>query len=133
MLSNYPRFKVPSESLQRCASLCRSRCPPRVMNADGVAAFVAAAASAPAPQPPLPLPPPKSAEEEDTIVLTVPVDKGVVIEFPGYVRDERRAMASLGGRGLHSSTFQLSLSALYGIGGARRGCVARVKGVLGDV
>jgi hypothetical protein len=35
------------------------------------------------------------------------------------------------GRGLHSSTFQLNLSALYGIGGARRGYVARVKGVLG--
>jgi len=30
------------------------------------------------------------------------------------------------GRGLHSSTFQLNLSALYGIGDARRGCVARV-------
>ena len=29
------------------------------------------------------------------------------------------------------STFQLNLSALYVIGGARRGCVARVKGVLG--
>ena len=28
------------------------------------------------------------------------------------------------GRGLHSSTFQLNLSALYGTGGARRGCVA---------
>ena len=37
----------------------------------------------------------------------------------------------VGGRGLHSSTSQLNLSALYGIGGARRGCVARVKGVLG--
>jgi len=37
------------------------------------------------------------------------------------------------GRGLHSSTFQLNLSALYGRGGARRGCVARVKGVLGGV
>jgi len=35
------------------------------------------------------------------------------------------------GRGLHSSTFQLNLSAVCGIGGARRGCVARVKGVLG--
>jgi len=33
-----------------------------------------------------------------------------------------------GGRGLHSFTFQLNLSALYEIGGARRGCVARVKG-----
>jgi len=36
-----------------------------------------------------------------------------------------------GGRGSHSSTFQLNLSALYGIRGARRGCGARVKGVLG--
>jgi len=33
------------------------------------------------------------------------------------------------GRGLHSSTFLLKLSALYGIGGARRGYVACVKGV----
>jgi len=38
------------------------------------------------------------------------------------------------GRGLHSSTFQLNLSALNGTGGARRGCVARVyKGVLGGI
>ena len=37
------------------------------------------------------------------------------------------------GWGLHSSTFQLNLSALYGIRGARRGYVARVKGVLGGV
>jgi len=37
-------------------------------------------------------------------------------------------------RGLHSSTFRLNLSALYGTaGGARRGCVARVKGVLAGV
>jgi hypothetical protein len=36
-------------------------------------------------------------------------------------------------RGLHWSTFQLNLSALCGIGGARRDCVARVKGVLGGV
>jgi hypothetical protein len=33
------------------------------------------------------------------------------------------------GRGLHSSTFRLNLSALYGIGDAHRGRVARVKGV----
>ena len=33
------------------------------------------------------------------------------------------------GRGLHLSTSQLNLSALHGIGGARRGRVARVKGV----
>jgi len=32
-------------------------------------------------------------------------------------------------RGLHSFTFQLNFSALYGIGGARRGCTARVRGV----
>jgi len=37
------------------------------------------------------------------------------------------------GRGLHSSTFQLNLSAFYGIGWARRGCVARVEGVLWGV
>jgi len=36
-------------------------------------------------------------------------------------------------RGLHSTTSQLNLSALYGIGVARRGCVARVTGVLGGV
>ena len=38
-----------------------------------------------------------------------------------------------GGRGLHSSTVQLNLSALYGIGVAHRGNVARVEGVLGGV
>jgi len=37
------------------------------------------------------------------------------------------------GRGLHSFPSQLNLSAFYGIGGARRDCVARVKGVLGGV
>jgi hypothetical protein len=36
-------------------------------------------------------------------------------------------------RGLHSSTFQLNLSPFYGIGGARRGCVARVKGLSGGI
>ena len=36
---------------------------------------------------------------------------------------------TVGTRGLHSSTFQLNLSALYGIRGARRGCVARGRGV----
>jgi len=37
------------------------------------------------------------------------------------------------GRGLHSFTSQLNLSAFWGIGGARRGCVARDKGVLRGV
>jgi hypothetical protein len=45
----------------------------------------------------------------------------------------RLLQSVVAGRGLHSSTFQLNLSALYGIGGARRGCVARVKWVLGGV
>jgi len=38
-----------------------------------------------------------------------------------------------GGRGLYTFTFQLNVSAFCGIGGARKGCVARVKGVLGGV
>ena len=33
------------------------------------------------------------------------------------------------GRGLHSLTSQLNLSAFNGIGGALKGCVARVEGV----
>jgi len=35
---------------------------------------------------------------------------------------------AIAGRGLHSSTFQLNLSALDGIEGARRGYVARIEG-----
>jgi hypothetical protein len=38
-----------------------------------------------------------------------------------------------GGRGLHSSTFQLSLSAFCGIGGAFRGCLGGVQGVSGGI
>ena len=38
-----------------------------------------------------------------------------------------------GFRGLHSFISQLNLSAFYGIGGALRGRVAHVKGVLGGV
>ena len=49
------------------------------------------------------------------------------------LRRLRRRRARFHGRGLHSSTLQLILSASYGIGGARRGCVARVKGVLRGV
>jgi len=41
--------------------------------------------------------------------------------------------AGLRGRGLHSVTSQLNLSAFCGTGGARRGYVARVKGVLEGV
>ena len=39
------------------------------------------------------------------------------------------SVARVAGRGLHSSTFQLNLSALHGIGAACKGCVARDKGV----
>ena len=45
----------------------------------------------------------------------------------------RPSSGGLWGRGLHSSTSQLNLSALSGIGGAHRGWVARVKGVLAGV
>jgi len=38
--------------------------------------------------------------------------------------------AAVPGRGLHSSTFRLNLSALCGIGGASEGCLGVVQGVL---
>ena len=47
--------------------------------------------------------------------------------------DTYATLRSMGGRGLHSLTSQLNLSALYGTRVARRGCVARVTGVLGGV
>ena len=54
----------------------------------------------------------------------------VLVLNDSAVRDRRQGGSPRErGRGLHSSTFQLNLSALYGIGGARMGCVARVKGV----
>ena len=43
------------------------------------------------------------------------------------------SVTNMRGGGLQSSTFRLNLSALHGIGDARRGYVARVKGVLGGV
>jgi hypothetical protein len=45
------------------------------------------------------------------------------------INGQRRSLEA----GLHTLTSQLNLSAFYGIGGARGGRVARVKGVLGDV
>ena len=51
------------------------------------------------------------------------------IEFPEAVQTVIKAQ----GRGLHSSTLQLNLSALYMIEGARGGCVARIKGGVGGV
>ena len=57
--------------------------------------------------------------------------KDAIME-PGVMKSLGRYVAN-GGRGLHSSTSQLNLSALCGIGGARRGCVVHVNGVLGGV
>ena len=48
-----------------------------------------------------------------------------------YLAQQQLMHGSAAGRGLHSFTIQLNLSALHGIGGVRRGCVARVQGVLG--
>jgi len=50
-----------------------------------------------------------------------------VVSIPGMMTGQ------IMGRGIHSSTSQLNLSALYGIGGVRRGCVARSKGMAGGV
>jgi len=60
------------------------------------------------------------------------------VATPSSSQTPRSASANGGGArasamGLQWSTFKLNLSASYGIGGARRGCVARVKGVLGGV
>ena len=50
-----------------------------------------------------------------------------------WLSTTRDGAPGVDGSGLHSSTFRLNVSAMYGIGGARRGCVARVKGVFGGV
>jgi len=59
------------------------------------------------------------------------------LRFPLSVSEGRNELDKTGSActaGAYTrSTFQLNLSALYGIGGARRGCVARVKGALGGV
>jgi hypothetical protein len=49
------------------------------------------------------------------------------------LKDGDTEVTAVAGKGLHSFTSQLNLSAFYGIGGARRGRVARVEGVLGGV
>ena len=46
---------------------------------------------------------------------------------PGRARPRLRELQPLQGRGLHSFTHQLNLSALHGTGGVHRGCVARVE------
>ena len=52
---------------------------------------------------------------------------------PALLKIKAKEEKRFAGRGLHSSTFQLNLNALYGIGGARGGCAARGKGVIGGV
>ena len=52
-------------------------------------------------------------------------------ECPLNLDKGRRGSAC--GRGLHSFTSQLNLSDVYGVGAARRGYIARVKGVSGSV
>ena len=58
-----------------------------------------------------------------------PLVAGDIEAHVKYSEEEAR----IAGRGLRSSTSQLNLSALYGMGGARMDCAARVKGVLGGV
>jgi len=58
-------------------------------------------------------------------MLQIQPDKEIVVEF---IKNEDYKYVRLLGRGLHSLTSKLNLSAFYGIGGARRGCVARFKG-----
>ena len=61
------------------------------------------------------------------------------LRYPGILRipytqgTRGRSLWWIHSRGLNSFTSQLNLSASYGIGGARKDCVARVKGVLGGV
>ena len=45
----------------------------------------------------------------------------VALMLPTPTPPARVVRLTVRGRGLHSSTFQLNLSALYGIGGARKG------------
>jgi len=49
------------------------------------------------------------------------------------ILSEHRKLRRPPGRGIHSSAFQLNLIAVYGIGDACMGCVARVKGVFKGV
>ena len=51
------------------------------------------------------------------------------VQAVGGAEPQGRREGGVPGRGSHSSTSELNLSALCGIGGARRDCVARVKGV----
>jgi hypothetical protein len=54
-------------------------------------------------------------------------DVGKAVTLCGWVDKQR----NMGGRGLHSSTFRLNVSAFCGMGGAFRGCLGGEWEVLG--
>jgi hypothetical protein len=69
-------------------------------------------------------------------VVAVVIGKALVFYDVGLMAGGGRRLERVEGahgRDLHSFTSQLNLSAFYGIRGARRDCVARVKGLLGGV
>jgi hypothetical protein len=80
---------------------------------------------------PLPAPRPTSSPATELSAELSEEDKIETLASVTGVTDLQycRRLLEAHGRGLLSSTIHLNLSALYGIGGARRGCVARVKGV----
>jgi len=66
-----------------------------------------------------------------------PCSQVLSASFDGTVRihglKSGKMLKEMRGRGIHSSTLQLNLSAFCVIGGAVRGCFGCVQGVLGDV
>jgi hypothetical protein len=77
------------------------------------------------------LPPPAHPPGPPRVVKSHPVASTLWI--PMHRTEGGRSAVAPAVRGSYAFASQLNLSALYGIGGARRGCVARVKRVLGGV
>jgi hypothetical protein len=79
----------------------------------------------------------KEAARAFTYVLAADSGAGPALRARAYAGVARCALLAappdVHGRGLHSLSSQLNLSACYGIGGTRRGCVARVESVFGGV
>jgi len=57
---------------------------------------------------------------------------GPLVSQPLDFSEHREPPKDLG-RGLHSSTFRVNLSAFCGIGGALRGCLGGVRGLPGAI